>query len=223
MTSDLRSTLTRLLDEYDGGVSDNPVLRGLFDELRAEVLADKVRRDEIAAVVGEVARDADRWLDIPCEPLFATREYRAVVRGQQRLHMAFDLFCAVMRGQSFVSLTSDNGTTRQWCWRMADSFIADHDKPTTPPAQPASVASEPSAPLSAAERTLLLWLADYQPTPTSAYPVELGPEVSASAHRDLLKRGLIRACPWEDSFGWQLSEAGEKRAKAILGDLKQVA
>lgn len=181
MNADLRSLLVRLLTEWDG---DAPAadLKPLFDELRAELIADDDRRKLLTAC-------------IPTEPLSESAEFKAANRRAQRLHMAFDLFRSLVSGCWSIAIGPGNSTDRirQFAWEQADKFLSDSDRPTPPPVQPAS-ASIPSKGLLDA---YLRWMAEVQngTRPVGVQPVgnPWTPDLAALCHREALKHGLVAA------------------------------
>lgn len=79
----------------------------------------------------KAAREAA--LHIPGESLAVTREYRGLIRRQERLHLAARFFAAAITGRADLC-TRTPGGLRAWCWDQADLFLAEGDKPRpTPP------------------------------------------------------------------------------------------
>lgn len=145
---------------------------------------------------------------IPSEHLLDTTQARIIGRKRLRLDMAFRLFCSVVSGHS-VAAQSDFGTTRAWCWKMADHFLADHDRPTPP--LPNTTAAEP-VPDVVHQRWYLTWLRDRDGSClTSEAPPGMDPAAAATTRRHLHKRGLIAATHQGgavEATGWALTAAG---------------
>lgn len=139
----------------------------------------------------KAAREA-AVLDIPGEPLSATREYRGLIRRQERLHLASRFFAAAITGRGDLC-TRTPGGLRAWCWDQADLFLAEGDKPATPTAD-AVPHPEHQREYPHHQRAYLEWLRGRDGSCLlTEHPPAMHPATAAGTRRHLLKSGMIAA------------------------------
>lgn len=181
MTPDLRSVLVRLLDAVDSAPSADDIpfpLRGLFDELRAEVIADKDARDSLA---------------VPTDHLFLTPQFARLTRTQWRLFAAIHIAANHAGGMTGLMDSGRHDEIAAKAVKLADRVMRvndEFDRPS-PPAKSAAVTVAESTPgLPAFAVAYLEWLAFHGPALTTEGPQNLDAAHHSDARRHLLKAGL---------------------------------
>lgn len=174
-------------------------------------------------------------LSVPTERLDETAEHKAAVRQDTLLTIVANWYGSYLMGRPTVLDHNAGDTNRHRTMKvlLADAKVlldlieADGTTPRTPPTTPASatvaVNGGPHSAeslkvvtlpvfdsLPADQRTYFTWLARFgwDGVPPSAHCPDIGPEQSSVVRRMLEKAGLVESCPWEDTHGFRVSDAG---------------
>lgn len=144
--SDLSAAAVKVVNRRDQafGVQLIPAdLSIAIEDLRVAVHADAERRRGFVEAARRQAEDAFGATvpTIPTEPLDECPEARRLTLAQQRLWMAFRLFCAAITGKADV-IANTPPLLRVWCWEQANGFLSDADQRPTRPSMSEACGSE---------------------------------------------------------------------------------